>query len=25
VVTDRMLGMFLPRRLERRRRAELEP
>jgi H+-translocating NAD(P) transhydrogenase subunit alpha len=25
VVTDRMLGMFLPKRLERRRRAELEP
>jgi NAD(P) transhydrogenase subunit alpha len=25
VVTDRMLRMFLPRRLERRRRAELEP
>jgi NAD(P) transhydrogenase subunit alpha len=25
VVTDRMLGMFLPRRLEQRRRSELEP
>ena len=25
VVTDRMLGMFLPKRLERRRRTELEP
>src|SRR5215210_8035000 len=25
VVTDRMLGMFLPKRLERRRRTEIEP